>query len=189
MAVVRPVLLVEHQKTHVKTSIECNTLLSRAARLANSRGKSLTNPPLRCFFVSAFHFLHGTASPALSWIPVLVSCLAVLAHSRCSLSVGSVLIDGIGLCRWDRRSRQVTPTTAGRSIATLICLRHTLRLIEPLADALEVCGVVTFLLVLTRLFIVGGGFLRPEEEEGGYADEQKTRIRQEGLGPLSGSRG
>lgn len=37
--------------------------------------------------------------------------------------------------------RQVTPVTAGRSIATLICLRHTLRLMEPLADALEVMGV------------------------------------------------
>lgn len=36
------------------------------------------------------------------------------------------------------RCRQVTPVTAGKSIATLICLRHTLRLIEPLADALEV---------------------------------------------------
>ena len=30
--------------------------------------------------------------------------------------------------------------TAGRSIATLICLRHTLRLMEPLANALEVIG-------------------------------------------------
>ncbi|CAM9831328.1 unnamed protein product [Pylaiella littoralis] len=33
--------------------------------------------------------------------------------------------------------KQVTPVTAGRSIATLICLRHTLRLLEPLANALE----------------------------------------------------
>eukprot|EP00904_Undaria_pinnatifida_P001084 jgi/Undpi1/10977/HiC_scaffold_30.g13278.m1 len=33
--------------------------------------------------------------------------------------------------------KQVTPVTAGRSIATLICLRHTLRLMEPLADTLE----------------------------------------------------
>ena len=31
--------------------------------------------------------------------------------------------------------------TAGKSIATLICLRHTLRLIEPLVDALEVRDV------------------------------------------------
>lgn len=188
VAVVRRVLLVEHQKTHVKTSIECNTVLSRAARLANSRGKSLTNPPLRCLFVSAFHFLHGMASPALSWIPVLVSCLAV-PHSRCSLSVGSVLIDGIGLCRWDRRSRQVTPTTAGRSIATLICLRHTLRLIEPLADALEVCGVLTFFVGFDEIVNCGRWFFAPRGRGRGYADEQKTRIRQEGLGPLPGSRG
>lgn len=34
--------------------------------------------------------------------------------------------------------RQVTPVTAGRGIATLIGLRHTLRLLGPLAEALEV---------------------------------------------------
>ncbi|CAM9603702.1 unnamed protein product [Ectocarpus sp. 4 AP-2014] len=33
--------------------------------------------------------------------------------------------------------KQVTPVTAGRSIATLICLRHTLRLMAPLVQALE----------------------------------------------------
>lgn len=60
------------------------------------------------------------------------------AHARCSFSV--LILDACSRSRWwDRCSRQVTPTTAGRSIATLICLRHTLRLIEPLADALEVC--------------------------------------------------
>lgn len=42
---------------------------------------------------------------------------------------------------WFPGGRQVTPVTAGRSIATLICLRHTLRLMEPLADALEVMRV------------------------------------------------
>lgn len=50
-------------------------------------------------------------------------------------------------------SRQVTPVTAGRSIATLICLRHTLRLLEPLTNALEVRCLLFTAVVLGKYSI------------------------------------
>lgn len=60
--------------------------------------------------------------------------------------------------------RQVTPVTAGRSIATLICLRHTLRLMEPLADALEVIGRSVLDMICygrTTLVQPGSGLILP----------------------------
>lgn len=113
-----------------------------------SRQRFLTNPPLARFCSPCTPRTFGRPYPApFPWMHPRGS---FILGGRSSSVVGSNdqtnqqtndrsvyrMIDGPPT-HPPSESRQVTPTTAGRSIATLICLRHTLRLIEPLADALE----------------------------------------------------